>query len=120
MAHLSVPLTDHAYRICEGKLRFPSDMDEDARSLISGLCTVNPNHRLGNLAGGVDRVKSHPFFAPIGWDALYYRKVRGPIIPKLRHPADASNFDEYDAAPGEKSTYTKEMAARYDHEFKDF
>ncbi|KAL8970972.1 MAG: hypothetical protein Q9183_001273 [Haloplaca sp. 2 TL-2023] len=106
--------------ICEGKLRFPSDMDEDARSLISGLCTVNPNHRLGNLPGGVDRVKSHPFFAPIGWDALYYRKVRGPIIPKLRHPADASNFDEYDTAPGEKSTYTKDMAAKYDHEFKDF
>ncbi|KAL8718866.1 MAG: hypothetical protein Q9225_004056 [Loekoesia sp. 1 TL-2023] len=107
-------------KICIGKIKFPADMDPDARSLISGLCTVNPTQRLGNLAGGVDNVKSHPFFAPIDWDALYYRKIKGPIIPKLRHPADASNFDEYDQAPEQRSVYTKEMAGKYDHEFKDF
>ncbi|KAL8902942.1 MAG: hypothetical protein Q9207_004265 [Kuettlingeria erythrocarpa] len=107
-------------KICVGKIKFPSDLDPDARSLISGLCAVNPTQRLGNLAGGVDRVKSHPFFAPIDWDALYYRKVKGPIIPKLRHPADTSNFDEYGQPKEERSPYTKEMASRYDHEFKDF
>ncbi|KAI4087839.1 MAG: hypothetical protein LQ344_006531 [Seirophora lacunosa] len=107
-------------KICVGKIKFPSDMDEDARSLISGLCSVNPTQRLGNLTGGVDRVKSHPFFAPIDWEALYYRKIKGPIIPKLRHPADASNFDEYEHPPEQKSVYTKEMASKYDHEFKDF
>ncbi|KAI4130662.1 MAG: hypothetical protein LQ338_001639 [Usnochroma carphineum] len=107
-------------KICVGKIKFPSDLDPDARSLISGLCTVNPTQRLGSLAGGVDRIKSHPFFAPMDWDALYYRKIKGPIIPKLRHPADASNFDEYDQPREEKSAYTKEMASKYDHEFKDF
>lgn len=95
-------------------------MDPAARSLISALCAVNPTHRLGNLAGGVERVKSHPFFAPIDWEALYYRKMKGPIIPKLRHPADASNFDEYGQPREEKSVYTKEMASKYDQEFKDF
>ncbi|KAL8652045.1 MAG: hypothetical protein Q9210_002915 [Variospora velana] len=97
-------------KICVGKIKYPSDMDEDARSLISGLCSVNPTQRLGNLTGGVDRVKSHPFFAPIDWEALYYRKIKGPIIPKLRHPADASNFDEYNHPPEQRSVYTKEMA----------
>lgn len=107
-------------RICGGKIKFPSDIDPDARSLISGLCTVNPTHRLGNLSGGVDRVKSHPFFAPIDWDALYYRKVKGPIIPKLLHQADTSCFENYDPAPEPKSMYTKEMASKYDMEFKEF
>ncbi|KAL9596277.1 MAG: hypothetical protein Q9219_005907 [cf. Caloplaca sp. 3 TL-2023] len=107
-------------KICIGKIKFPADMDPDARSLISGLCSVNPTQRLGNLSGGVDRVKSHPFFASIDWDALYYRKIKGPIIPKLRHPADASNFDEYDQPPEQRSVYTKEMASKYDHEFRDF
>ncbi|KAL8694112.1 MAG: hypothetical protein Q9218_001165 [Villophora microphyllina] len=106
--------------ICEGKLKFPREFDPNARDLISGLCTVNPTHRLGNLTGGVGRVKSHPFFASIDWEALYYRKQKGPIIPNLRHPADTSNFDDYDAAPEQKSVYTKEMASKYDHEFKDF
>lgn len=95
-------------------------MDEDARSLISGLCSVNPTQRLGNLTGGVDRVKSHPFFAPIDWEALYYRKIKGPIIPKLRHAADTSNFDEYNHPPEQRTVYTKEMASKYDHEFRDF
>ncbi|KAL8974094.1 MAG: hypothetical protein Q9197_001662 [Variospora fuerteventurae] len=107
-------------KICVGKIKYPSDMDEDACSLISGLCSVNPTQRLGNLTGGVDRVKSHPFFAPIDWEALYYRKIKGPIIPKLRHAADASNFDEYNHPPEQRTVYTKDMASKYDHEFRDF
>ncbi|KAL8706173.1 MAG: hypothetical protein Q9201_000751 [Fulgogasparrea decipioides] len=113
-------LTTPTPRICEGRVKFPRDMDPNARSLISGLCTVNPTHRLGNLSGGVDRVKSHPFFTSIDWESLYYRKIKGPIIPNLRHPADASNFEEYDPAPEQKSVYTKEMASKYDNDFKDF
>lgn len=95
-------------------------MSSDARSLIGGLCTVNPSNRLGNITGGADRVKSHPFFKGIDWEALYYRQMKGPIIPEIRHPADASNFDDYDPAPESKSVYTSAMAAQYDKEFKDF
>ncbi|KAL8716397.1 MAG: hypothetical protein Q9220_000304 [cf. Caloplaca sp. 1 TL-2023] len=113
-------VTNLENRICGGKIKYPSDMDPDARSLIGGLCTVNPTHRLGNLSGGVDRVKSHPFFASIGWEKLYYRQMKGPIIPKLRHQADTSNFDEYDPVPEKQSVYTKEMHSKYDHEFKEF
>ena len=38
---------------------------------------------------------SHPFFDGVDWDALYYRKVRGPIIPKVEWAGDAGNFDDY-------------------------
>ena len=107
-------------RIVECKLRFPQGVSSEAKDLICGLCTVNPSNRLGNISGGTDRVKSHPFFKGIDWDALYYRQMKGPIIPEIRHPADASNFDQYDPAPEPKSTYTPEMASKYDKEFKDF
>ncbi|KAL2043949.1 hypothetical protein N7G274_003469 [Stereocaulon virgatum] len=110
--------------IVEGKIKFPSSVSSDARDLISGLCTVNPSQRLGNIAkggsSGTACVKSHPFFKTIDWDALYQRKSKGPIIPKVRHPADASNFDHYDPPSESKSEYTKDMASKYDHEFKDF
>lgn len=95
-------------------------MSKDARDLISGLCTVNPSHRLGNMTGRSAQVKSHLFFKDIDWDALYYRQMKGPIIPELRHPADASNFDDYDDAPESRSIYTTDMAKKYDDSFRDF
>lgn len=112
--------TDIASRICEGKIRYPQSMPADARSLIAGLCKVNPTQRTGNLAGGSNDVKSHPFFKTIDWDALYHRRVKGPIIPELKHAADASNFDDYDSEPLRSSIYTKELEKKYDHEFRDF
>lgn len=95
-------------------------MSPEARDLIGGLCTVNPSQRLGYISGGAERVKSHPFFKGIDWHALYHRQIKGPIIPHLRHSADASNFDEYDDAPESKSIYTEEMSEKYEDAFKDF
>ncbi|MCJ1466860.1 serine/threonine protein kinase, AGC [Pseudocyphellaria aurata] len=106
--------------IVEGKVRYPQSMSPDARDLIGGLCTVNPSHRLGNISGGSAAIKSHSFFKAIDWDALYRRDMKGPIVPELKHAADASNFDDYDAAPESSSTYTKDLMHKYDHEFKDF
>lgn len=108
------------HRIVEGKLRYPHGMSPEARDLIAGLCTVNPSQRLGNISGGTQRVKSHPFFRGIDWDALYNRQQKGPIIPHLRHAADTSNFDNYDDAPESKSIYTDEMANQYEDAFQDF
>lgn len=95
-------------------------MPPDARDLISGLCKVNPAHRIGNQSSGSKEIKSHPFFKTVDWDSLYERRVKGPIIPELKHAADASNFDDYDAEPQRSSVYTKELEKKYDHEFRDF
>lgn len=95
-------------------------MTPEAQDLIGGLCTVNPSKRLGNISSGAQGVKCHPFFQAIDWDALYYRQMKGPIIPHLRHAADASNFDEYEDAPESKSIYTEEMSNQYEDAFEDF
>jgi len=94
-------------RIVDGKVRYPHGMSPEARELIGGLCTVNPSQRLGNISG-------------IDWHALYYRQMKGPIIPHLRHAADASNFDDYEDAPESKSIYSEEMSKKYEMAFKDF
>jgi len=111
-------------KIVDGKMSFPDSMDADAIDLIKKLCTVNPADRLGHVAGGSAKVKEHPFFKDIDWDALYYRKIKGPIIPKIRHAADASNYDDYDYDYNSKSTgcsvYTKDMQHTYEEAFKDF
>jgi serine/threonine protein kinase len=107
-------------QIVEGRVRFPSAMSPEARDLISGLCTVDTSKRLGNIQGGAGAVKAHPWFRDIDWDALYHRKVQGPIVPHLRGPADTRNFDEYDAEPPGREPYTKEMKDKWDECFKDF
>ena len=99
-------------------------MGADAKDIVGQLCTVNPSQRLGNISsGGVEGtalVKAHPFFRAIDWDALYHRKMKGPIVPRVKHPTDSSNFDHYDPPSESKSEYTRDMASKYDHEFKDF
>lgn len=107
-------------RIVEGRVRFPSAMSAEARDLISGLCTVDTSKRLGNIKGGAGAVKSHPWFRHIDWDALYHRKVNGPIVPHLRGPADTRNFDEYEPESENRELYTSEMSEKWDEFFKDF
>ena len=111
-------------RIVEGRIKYPSGLSPDAKDLIGALCTVNPSQRLGNISQGdlhnSTLVKRHPFFKTIDWDALYHRKMKGPIIPRVKCPTDASNFSDYDAPSSHCSAYTKDMQQKYDQEFKDF
>ena len=95
-------------------------MSPEARDLIAKLCTVDISKRLGNIQGGADKVKAHPWFNGIDWIALYERKAQGPIVPHLRGPADTRNFDEYEPESNEKELYTHEMQEKYEEAFQDF
>lgn len=107
-------------KIVEGNVPYPPFMSSSSRDLIAGLCTVNPSKRLGNISGGSERVKSHAFFRGVNWEALYYRKEMGPIVPRVRHAADASNFDEYGPPEGVEGIYTDELKEQYESAFADF
>ncbi|XP_035000048.2 ribosomal protein S6 kinase delta-1 isoform X2 [Hippoglossus stenolepis] len=48
-------------------LSIPESVSEEARSLLEQLLQYNPMERLGAGAGGVDDIKSHPFFARVHW-----------------------------------------------------
>uniref|UniRef100_A0A147A5E8 Ribosomal protein S6 kinase delta-1 n=1 Tax=Fundulus heteroclitus TaxID=8078 RepID=A0A147A5E8_FUNHE len=48
-------------------LNIPECVSEEARSLLEQLLQYNPMERLGAGVGGVDDIKSHPFFASVEW-----------------------------------------------------
>lgn len=48
-------------------LNIPESVSEEARSLLEQLLQYNPTERLGAGVGGVDDIKSHPFFARADW-----------------------------------------------------
>lgn len=109
-------------RIVDKPVAFPSDpvISEEAKDIIRSFCTIDRSRRLGNISGGADRVKKHPFFQGIIWDDLLNRRCRGPIIPPVRYIGDAQCFDTYPEDEGEKDEYTAEMAQKYDQYFQDF
>ncbi|OAL33952.1 hypothetical protein AYO20_06787 [Fonsecaea nubica] len=125
-------------QIVAGHIRFPTahpshsghrhslHVPRAARDFILALCKTDPTQRLGHIAGGSKRVMQHYFFDGIDWDEIYYRKRRGPIIPRVEWAGDAGNFDEYpDPVEGEESEggrgrYTDELRTEWEDAFKDF
>jgi len=109
-------------RIVEKPVVFPQDpqISEEAKDIIRQLCTVDRSRRLGNISGGAAKVKAHPFFAGVDWDAVLQRKHKGPIVPPVRYPGDAQCFDIYPEEDAVRDEYTDEMLEKYDDYFKDF
>ncbi|KAG0051908.1 AGC protein kinase Gad8 [Gryganskiella cystojenkinii] len=79
-------------KILQDELRFPDDVAPEARSLLTGLLTRDPNERLGN--NGSSAIKQHPFFKPISFPLLMAKKIQPPFKPSVTSAIDTSNFDE--------------------------
>jgi protein kinase A len=82
--------------ISKGTFRVPAHFDADVKSLIKGLLRTRPHIRFGmNKEGGAratDAIKNHPWFAGFDWQALLWRKLKPPFIPKVDGNADTANF----------------------------
>ncbi|KAH6628435.1 kinase-like domain-containing protein [Chaetomium tenue] len=109
-------------QIVEKPIVFPQEpvISDAAKDIIRQFCTVDRSRRLGNISGGAAKVKAHPFFAGVDWDAVYQKRHHGPIIPPVRYPGDAQCFDIYPEEDAHKDEYTDEMVGKYDAYFKDF
>jgi serine/threonine protein kinase len=86
-------------KILSGELRFPSYISDNAKSLLEGLLTRDPEERLG--AKGGTEVKHHPWFADIDWDKLLKKEIDPPFKPKVKNIEDTSQIDP---------TFTRERA----------
>ncbi|GLC43366.1 hypothetical protein PLESTB_001335700 [Pleodorina starrii] len=63
-----------------------------ARDLICRLmCDVD--ERIGTR-GGVEEIKSHPFFYGVDWSTLH--KKPAPFVPKVEHELDTQNFEHFE------------------------
>lgn len=101
---------------------FPQDppISDAAKDIIRSFCTIDRSRRLGNISGGAQRVKEHPFFQGVNWSDVFNRRRRGPIIPPIRYPGDSQCFDNYPEDDGRRDEYSSDMAQRYDQYFADF
>jgi serine/threonine protein kinase len=91
------PFTNHTPfgiydKILSGKIDFPSSLDATTVDLLKGLLKVDKSHRLGNLLGGSEDVKNHPWFASINWNSVKSRQLKPPIIPEVLHPGDIGTY----------------------------
>ncbi|CAG9324763.1 unnamed protein product [Blepharisma stoltei] len=66
--------------IQRGKLRFPKNLSENAKSLIKQLLNRDPSKRLGASKRDADEIKEHPFFENIDWNAFLNKTVTAPPI----------------------------------------
>lgn len=57
------------------KVRFPTNISPEARSLLIGLLEKTPSKRLGGGPDDVKQIQEHPFFSSINWSDLYHKKV---------------------------------------------
>jgi len=86
-------------KILSGELRFPSYISDNAKSLLEGLLTRDPEKRLGTNGG--TEVKHHPWFGDIDWDKLVRKEIDPPFKPKVKSIDDTSQIDP---------TFTRERA----------
>lgn len=77
---------------------FPDGFDPVARDLVEKLLVIEPTRRLGcDELGGIEKLKSHPFFEGIDWAHLAEKKPP-ELLPYL--PATKDNPDQLWSRPG--------------------
>lgn len=74
--------TNEMYRkILQDPLQFPTDIDRDAKSLLTRLLDRDPARRLG--AGGASEIKAHRFFETVDWKRLLQKKIQPTFRPNV-------------------------------------
>jgi len=76
-------------------IEFPRNITRNATALIKKLCKDNPAERLGYQKGGISEIQKHKWFDGFNWEGLCNRSLEPPILPKVNHVTDTSNFDDY-------------------------
>ncbi|KAK4218000.1 camp-dependent protein kinase type 2 [Rhypophila decipiens] len=104
--------------ILKGRVKYPAYINAQAQNLLERLITADITKRLGNLYGGSQDVKNHPWFAEVTWDRLATKNIDAPYTPPVKAGAgDASQFDRY---PEETEQYGATGPDEYGHLFPDF
>ncbi|KAH3863556.1 cGMP-dependent protein kinase 1-like isoform X2 [Dreissena polymorpha] len=76
-------------------IEFPKKISRNAHVLIKKLCRDNPTERLGYGKNGIIDIKKNKWFQGFDWTGLANRAMVPPLVPKVKGPADYSNFDHY-------------------------
>ena len=81
------------HKIMRGKIKFPATMTAPAKEVITKLLTREPANRIGCWRRGAKDVMAQTFFDDIDFKKLEAREIRAPLVPRIHHTLDLSNFD---------------------------
>jgi len=109
-------------KILSAPLVFEGQFSPEAKSLIEGLLTRDPNKRLGSGVADAEEIKKHPFFRSLDWKKLYNKQVDPPFKPHLRHALDVQNFESEFTNEIPKDSYVGEssLVNHYQKVFENF
>ncbi|XP_061398697.1 protein kinase C, eye isozyme-like [Musca vetustissima] len=79
--------------IKEKKAVFPKHFSQESMDVITSFLAKKPNNRLGAGKFARNEIQTHPFYNIIDWDSAADKGMEPPIIPKIKHRKDISNFD---------------------------
>lgn len=74
-------------------VKFPRNISNEAKSLLTGLLEKSPQRRLGGGPDDVKDIMAHPFFACIDWNDLVNKKITPPFKPQVTSDTDTRYFD---------------------------
>lgn len=97
-------------KICNEKVSFPEEFEEEAKSLIKHLLEKDITKRYGTLKGGVNDIKLHKLFLKTDWRNLLTYKIKAQYIPKVTKGGDVDNYPNYD----DSDTVAQEVAPEED------
>ena len=67
------------------KIKFPKNINKNAKTLIRHFLIVDKNKRLGCTKKGIYEITQSAFFEGFDWEGLLHRNLDPPIIPKINH-----------------------------------
>ncbi|CAD8087289.1 unnamed protein product [Paramecium primaurelia] len=102
-------------KILKGKVKFPRNFDNEAKSLVKHLLEQDVTKRFGNLKNGVDDIKQHKWYETLNWKDLFIKKLKPQYIPIIQSDYDTSNFATYP-----DSTELPDSIKQQDDPFKDW
>ena len=88
-------------KILRASLKFPKNINDDAKSLIEKLLNRNVSKRYGCMSRGAKDIKEHDYynFDDFNWTALLSKKIKAPYVPVVskQHGISKENFDNVHA-----------------------
>jgi protein kinase A len=67
------------------KLKFPKNINKNAKTIIRHFLIIDINKRLGCTKKGIYEITQNPFFQDFDWEGLLHRNIDPPYIPKVNH-----------------------------------
>lgn len=81
-------------KIRRSELLYPPSVARPAKTLLKGLLTKDPDHRLGSGQTDAEEIKCHEFFAGLDWKKLASGHITPPWRPQINGTLDTSQFDK--------------------------